>query len=259
MRWKVMTFNLRVNVESDGDNAWPRRYEAVARTILRHKADLVCIQEGLYSMLRDLEPLLGEEYDWIGEGRRGGREDEYCAIFYRKHKWRLREHGSFGLSDTPDRLGTLAWNAGCPRMCTWARLREASGDFEFAVFNTHLDHVSEEAQIKGMELIRRTMTRKGEEAGLPTVLTGDFNVGPEHEVVRGLERSGLRNAYVAAANGAGSVGRTFHGFVGGSKGEPIDYIFCSPDVSVERVKIDRSEEAGRYPSDHYPVISELYN
>jgi len=247
----MMTFNLRVNVESDGMNAWPWRYEAVAQAILRHEVDIVCIQEGLYSMLRDLEPLL-EEYDWIGEGRRGGQNDEYCAIFYRKNKWRLVEHGNFGLSDTPDQLGTLAWNADYPRMCSWTRLRSTKETFELVVFNTHLDHVSEEAQIKGMDLIKRTMGRMREESGLPVVLTGDFNVGPGHTVVRGLESSGYRNGY-SALGGASDVGQTFHGFEGGTDGEPIDYIFTSPDVVIEQIEVDRRDYEGRYPSDHYPV------
>ncbi|WP_311772817.1 endonuclease/exonuclease/phosphatase family protein [Cohnella xylanilytica] len=255
MRWTAMTFNLRVNVESDGSNAWPHRAEAAARAIRRHEPDVVCIQEGLYSMLRDLEPLLAE-YAWVGEGRRGGREDEHCAIWYRKTKWRAEERGSFGLSETPEKLGALAWNADYPRMCTWVRLRSAEDEaFELAVFNTHLDHVSEEAQIKGMDLVKSRIGKlRRERADLPVVLAGDFNVEPGHAVVRGLERDGYVNGY-SALGGKADVGRTFHDFKGGVEGEPIDYLFGSPDVAVERIEVDRGQVEGRYPSDHYPVIA----
>ena len=115
-----------------------------------------------------------------------------------------------------------------------------------------------------------------EETGLPAVLTGDFNVTPEHPVVRGLEASGYRNGYSALGGGnvlgigesganeqgaqagkAIEIGRTFHDFAGGTEGEPIDYIFTSPDVRIERIEVDRDPYEGRYPSDHYPVCAVL--
>ncbi|RUS48996.1 endonuclease/exonuclease/phosphatase family protein [Cohnella sp. AR92] len=257
MRWTVMTFNLRVNVDSDGRNAWPYRPAAVAAAIRQHDPDMVCIQEGLYSMLRDLEPLL-EEYGWIGEGRRGGRDDEHCAIFCKKGKWKVVEQGSFGLSETPERLGVLGWKADYPRMCTWARLRSLKEEaFELAVFNTHLDHISEEAQANGMELVKSRIGAMREKTGLPVVLTGDFNVTPKHSVVRGLGTDGYRNCYSALGAGTAEIGRTFHDFAGGTEGEPIDYIFVTSDVHVERIAIDRNKYEGRYPSDHYPVVAVL--
>ncbi len=255
MHLKIMTFNLRLNVKSDGENAWPNRVKAVAEAIKRHDADIVGIQEGLLSMIRDLEPLL-PEYAWVGEGREGGEKGEYSAILYKKDKWRAEEVGGFGLSETPEKLGAMSWDTACPRMCTWARFKSADGE-EFAAFNTHLDHISDEAQTKGMELIRERIERFRERTGLPAVLTGDFNVGPEHAVVSGLERAGYRNAYSALEEGSRSVGRTFHEFLGGEPGEPIDYVFASPDLQIRSVEIDRGQYDGHYPSDHYPIVAEV--
>lgn len=51
----------------------------------------------------------------------------------------------------------------------------------------------------------------------------------------------------------GPVGRTFHDFEGGIDGEPIDYIFATPDVEMLRTAVDRWQRDGAYPSDHYPV------
>lgn len=250
-----MTFNLRTNVPSDGDNAWPMRPAAVAQAIQRHDADIVCVQEGLHAMLLDLEPLL-PDYAWVGEGRRGGQDDEFCAIWYKKSKASVEEYGSFGLSETPERLGVLGWSADCPRMCTWARLRAPEGGV-LTVFNTHLDHISELAQTNGMSLIRSRIDGLREHTGSPVALTGDFNVGPGHAVVRGLEQAGYVNGYSALPGGAEGVGATFHDFKGGQAGEPIDYIFVSPDVSIERIEVDRGRYEGRYPSDHYPVCAVL--
>ncbi|MDF2936117.1 MAG: endonuclease/exonuclease/phosphatase, partial [Paenibacillaceae bacterium] len=252
-------FNLRVMAESDGDNTWTRRVSAAAQAVLREQPDILCTQEGRYGMLQDLQAEL-PGYRWIGEGRRGGREDEHCAVFYDKAKWLLLEAGHFSLSEEPEVLGTLSWDTGCPRMCTWVRLQEVETGREIAVFNTHLDHISQEAQIKGMELIRRRMESLRQTAPeTPLLLAGDLNVEPDHTVIFGLERAGYRNAYAALPPGPpeATPGRTFHDFQGGEDGLPIDYIFTSPELRVEAVRVDRSRYGDRYPSDHYPVCAVL--
>jgi len=252
---KIMTFNLRTNVASDGFNAWPNRYTVAAGTIREHDADIVCVQEALHGMLQDLEGQL-PDYAWVGEGRRGGLEDEFCAIFYKKEKLDLQDYGNFGLSENPERPGQQDWETACPRMCTWARFKSVQGE-KFAVFNTHLDHISEEAQTKGMELIRKRIGLVREQTGMPAVLTGDFNVGPGHAVVKGLEEAGFLDAYSGLPGGAAAAGATFHDFKGGEEGEPIDYIFATPGIAFERLEVDRREYEDRYPSDHYPIIAVL--
>lgn len=242
-----MTFNLRTNVPSDGDNAWPQRPQAVAKAILRHDPDIVCVQEALYAMLLDLAPLL-PAYAWVGEGRRGGQADEFCAVWYKRSKASVAEYGSFGLSEAPERLGELGWGADYPRMCTWVRLNgtaDGGGDGDgLTVFNTHLDHVSEPAQVNGMRLIVDRIGDLRARTGASVVLTGDFNVGPAHAAVRGLEQEGYVNGYSALPGGVAAAGATFHDFRGGETGEPIDYIFASPGVAVERIEVDRGKYEG---------------
>ena len=255
MQLKIMTFNLRVHVEADGDNAWPNRTKAVAGTILKHDPDIIGIQEGLYGMLKDLEPLL-PDYDWVGEGREGGTEGEHTAIFYKRSRWEAVEAGNFSLSEEPEQLGVKSWDASHTRMCTWVALKSREGG-RFAMFNTHLDHIGEEAQRKGMELIRERMRTLRDKTGLPVVLTGDFNVTPEHAAVAGLEREGYQSVYSVLQSGNREIGGTVHHFKGGNSGETIDYIFLSPDWRIHSVEIDRERYDGRYPSDHYPVIAEV--
>lgn len=256
---KAMTFNLRVMVESDGDNAWNHRVRAAAQAVLHEQPDILCTQEGRYGMLQDLEAEL-PGYQWIGEGRRGGREDEHCAVFYDTAKWRLVEAGHFSLSEEPETLGTLSWGTSFPRMCTWVRLRSLWNGQEIAVFNTHLDHISHEAQIKGMELIRRRMEMLCQTLPEPLLLlAGDLNVEPDHPVICGLEQAGYRNAYAVLPPGPPETtpGQTFHDFQGGEDGLPIDYIFTSPGLHAEAVRVDRGRYEGRFPSDHYPVCAVL--
>lgn len=250
----IMTFNLRTDVSSDGGNAWPHRKEAAARVITESGADIVGTQEGKPEMVIDLERLL-PDYLWVGEGRQGGSTDEHCAIFYRRDRFEAVDSGNFGLSERPALLGHMSWDTACPRMCTWVRLRrtDGGGAGDLLVFNTHLDHISEEARTKGMSLIIERM-RIAERSAVAAVLTGDFNCTPDSETVGLLQRAGLRSAYEASKGGT-AVGRTFHGFEGEENGEPIDYIYIMGDASVESVRVDRALYDGRYPSDHYPVTA----
>ncbi|RAP77673.1 endonuclease/exonuclease/phosphatase family protein [Paenibacillus montanisoli] len=252
---KIMTFNLRVHVASDGDNAWPYRIQEAAEAIKQANADVVGTQEGTNAMLQDLHAQL-PAYSWVGISRTGELDGEYCAVFYRTDKLKPVESGHFGLSEQPEQLGHMSWNTACPRMCTWVKLREANGQ-EWIVYNTHLDHVSAEARTSGVRLIADRMKQSAALGGIiPAVLTGDFNCEPDSDVVACLNELGLVNAYASLEDPA-DIGRTFHAFQGGEEGEPIDYIWVTPNASVASVQVDRRTYNGRYPSDHYPVTAEI--
>ncbi|MDD9269077.1 endonuclease/exonuclease/phosphatase family protein [Paenibacillus sp. GCM10023248] len=255
MELTVMTFNLRVHVEQDGENAWPHRIEAAAEAVRASRAAIICTQEGKHAMLRDLQERL-PEYAWLGEGRSGGEDGEYCAVFYLREDFELMESGTFGLSERPEELGFMSWQTACPRICTWAQLRHKDGR-SWLVFNTHLDHISEEARREGAKLIVQRMEDivSDGSAELPAVLCGDFNCGPGSEAVRILHQAGMRSVYAVMDE---PPGLTFHNFRGGEAGEPIDYIFISAQAGIVSAHVDRSlYGGGRYPSDHYPVCARV--
>jgi endonuclease/exonuclease/phosphatase family metal-dependent hydrolase len=251
MELKAMTFNLRVSCEEDGGNAWPHRKLEAAEAIKAAGAAIVCTQEGTYPMLQELHALL-PEYDWLGEGRLGGNEDEFCAVFYLRAMLEPVDSGNFGLSEFPDRPGYSSWNTACPRMCTWVRVRLPDGR-ESYIFNTHLDHMSPEARTNGIRLIVERIQNMHGPHRIPAIVAGDFNSGPDSDVVHFLNEAGLINAYSAVADQA--VGCTYHGFDGGEAGEPIDFIFLTPELKVTSTYVDRNAYNDRYPSDHYPVIT----
>lgn len=252
---KIMTFNLRVHTLFDGRNAWSFRAAAVARVMNESEADMICTQEGTYAMLKTLASRL-PHYTWIGQGRKGGHRDEHCAVFYRRSALQLLEHGDFGLSEHPEKLGYKSWDSKCPRMCTWLRIRDEEQQ-EWQVLNTHLDHYSSTAQEKGLDLIEARMAQMRIKNSCPAVLTGDFNCFPESTPVRNLEKKGWRNTYEALQGGTLKAGCTFHGYQGGTAGKPIDYIFVSSDIRVLETRVHRNRVGSRFPSDHYPVISVL--
>lgn len=51
---RLMTYNVRQALDSDGDNAWKHRREAVANTIRFHRPDLIGCQEVHYEQLEYL-------------------------------------------------------------------------------------------------------------------------------------------------------------------------------------------------------------
>ena len=50
---------------------------------------------------------------------------------------------------------------------------------------------------------------------------------------------------------------TFHAFQGGTGGNKIDFIFMGPGERARSAEIDHTQNAGRYPSNHYPVATRL--
>lgn len=274
----VMTANLRLNVQEDGANAWPHRILSVVDVFQTYLPDVIGTQEGLLPMLQDLEPHL-KEYAFIGEGREGNQAGEYCAIWYRTDRLIIHDRGQFWLSDTPS-VPSTSWQSACPRICTWAVFHAADNPVQrFALFNTHLDHVSQSARQHGIALIEQRMQSIRESTGIPIILTGDMNSEPDNPVIQRLRDSKTLNDVYGANGGLveqsdltdepGPATATFHGFLGlDFTGEenggpltnvsgPIDYIFVSPDVTVKRVMIDRKRHMGRFPSDHYPVVAQL--
>ncbi|WP_163536071.1 endonuclease/exonuclease/phosphatase family protein [Gracilibacillus sp. YIM 98692] len=262
MELKVMTFNLRVDVPEDGLNAWKYRAAIVPKIILNHHPCVFGIQEGLLRMIQDIENTL-PEYSWIGEGRRGGNNDEYCAIFYDQQKVECIDSGQFWLSDTPHIPGSISWESDFPRICTWGHFRfKHDLDKEFMLYNTHLDHVSQLARENGIALISENLREHALDCKVPVILTGDLNSNSDNKVIhflRGEETikektSKLQDTFKALY---GEPGQTFHHFSGGTEGDPIDYIFCSTNFKVLRTEVDRSRCNGTYPSDHYLIIATL--
>ena len=103
-----------------------------------------------------------------------------------------------------------------------------------------------------------------------TVVTGDFNCKPGTRPYHVFTEGGFVDTFLAAGNEDAEVVYTFHAFKGerftpADTDKPIgriDWILIRDDA--ERITVrsheilrDGDEEAGRYPSDHFPVLAEL--
>lgn len=261
---KVMSFNMKRNYLSVGKNRWENRAALVAKVILEQRPDILGTQELTSVSLGDLQRLL-PDYAYVGQGRGGGDEGEYTAIFYRRDRFRLVAQRTFWLSPTPD-VPSRGWLALFPRICTTCILAFADSDQLLHIYNTHLDHISYFARLEGLKLILREILDSQKQYGQqPVVLMGDFNATPGSRTLRRWQQymesdpdiASLDNSYNLLLGTPQTLGRSYHGFRGAVEGHPIDYIFTSKSLCPQAVEIHRSAYSSRFPSDHYPVVAEL--
>lgn len=256
---RAMTYNIRLDLASDGANAWPHRKEMVAALIRREAPDLLGMQEMLAGQKRDLKKAL-PEYQLVGVARDDGREKgEYSSLAFRRTRFALLDSGTFWLSETPS-VPSKGWDAAYPRIATWAVLRDRRSHRQIRVVNTHFDHVGVVARREtAVQLLR--WLGKGTRAGLPTILMGDFNSTPDdpgYRLLADTKTSRLRDARLASQTPAYGPPGTFNAFKFDSDAPaPIDHIFVAKQFAVEDYAVITQHWGGRLPSDHYPVAVDL--
>ncbi|MBB2149438.1 endonuclease/exonuclease/phosphatase family protein [Pedobacter gandavensis] len=251
--FNVMSYNIRLNVASDGVNAWPNRKDEVKALVRFHDADILCVQEALPLQVDQL--LENTNYAMEGVGREDGkRAGEFSAIYYDKSRFSRKDGGTFWLSETPDRP-SKGWDAALNRVCSWVRLYDRLNKKEFLVFNTHYDHIGVQARIESARLIKKKIQEIA--PTLPVVLTGDLNVTPETEAIATI-KSFLIDAKTAAIEPAYGPEGTFNNFKFDSPlKDKIDYIFVNKGFKVLKFGVLSDSKNLRYPSDHLPIIARL--
>ncbi|WP_178983799.1 endonuclease/exonuclease/phosphatase family protein [Winogradskyella helgolandensis] len=252
---QAMTYNIRLDIASDGENAWSNRKDFLSSQILFLSPDVFGVQEARPNQIEDLNSAL-LDYKFIGEGRDGNGEGEFSAIYYNSKKLKVEKQHTFWLSDSPT-VVSKGWDAAYPRVCTYGLFTLKDNGQKFWVFNTHLDHVGEEAQKEGMKLILKKMASENTE-NYPVLLMGDFNVEPNSKVVAEILPTMSDSRQIATLK-FGPEG-TFNAFqYNESATRRIDYIFVSksPNVLVPKYAVFSSAIDFKFPSDHFPVYIEI--
>ena len=246
----VMSFNIRYGTANDGENSWPNRNHLVMQVFEDRQASIVGVQEALAFQLNEITEA-HPHYGVIGVGRDDGKtKGEYAAILYDTRAFAVDASGTFWLSDTPEVVASTSWGTSITRVCTWARLIDRDSGKAIYVFNAHFDHRSQESREKSSQLILDRIASRTHDD--PVVLMGDFNAGESNPAIASLIEYGLIHTFREIHPDETAVG-TFNGFRGDSDGEMIDHILVSPGVKVFDAHIDRTNDNGRYPSDHDPV------
>lgn len=267
-------YNIRYDNKSDRkkSNGWDMRAPGIYRLINYKQWDLFGAQEVLHHQLEGLcEHLDG--YAYVGVGRDDGRQKgEYAPIFYKKSRLRLLSNGTFWLSEKPEKVGSVGWDAALPRICTWGEFEDKQTKWRFWAFNLHMDHVGEKARCESAQLVLQKIKTLCGDA--PVILTGDFNVDQNDSVYRLLVSSGmLHDAYETAKHRMCETGSMNNFRSDHHTDSRIDHIFLSPHFKVYQYALHtygywapQGENAGkssgksgmamhqvRMLSDHYPV------
>ena len=265
---KIMTCNIRTSSANakDGENAWPLRKDLCVKIVRGYEPDVVCFQEMDEDQFLDMTEGLPDFRSYgMADGVSGRRPVN--TIFWLADAFDLVSAGGYWLSEKPHVPGSKSWGSACVRLANWVRLTERKTDAEFRVVNTHLDHVSQAAQVKQAGLIVEDAAAYS--AAYPQLLTGDMNVDATYPALAAFRDGGWVDTY-AQVHGTEDPGNTYHVFEGAAfdpqthrpfEGKPplgkMDWILSRGRWTVSESAIIKDHDNGRYPSDHYFISATL--
>jgi endonuclease/exonuclease/phosphatase family metal-dependent hydrolase len=264
---RVITYNIRYLNRGDGLDHWDNRVDSVAE--MMKSGDVIGLQEATRIQIDGLVQRL-PEFDWYGVGRDDARDaGEFSPIFWRKDRFKPGQSGTFWLGPDPTAVGKPAWEARLPRICSWVILQPITSDgkpagAKFAVFNTHFDHQSSLARLNSAKLLLEKIAEISPD--LPVVVMGDLNCRPDSQPIGVLTAPAAENDKPMTIRLADSINRsetkpqgptgTWNGFQQIDPQGRIDYVLVRPDFPrvLSHLTADPKTDAGRFASDHLPVV-----
>ena len=249
---RVMSCNLRcINPLDTGKKSWFYRADLIMKNIENAAPGIIGFQEATKWQYKYLtESLPG--YDSVITYRDKAVNSEGCPVFYNTELYSLIDKGSFWLSETPGKM-SRDWGAACYRICSYTILKAKDTGFELIVFNTHLDHVSEEARINGIKLVLEKAKEYGDR---PLVLMGDLNAGVDTPTYAAATEIFDDAALMTQDTDTESC--TYQGFGAYLDRGRIDYFMISKQgLEVLKYNVIKDTYDGVYPSDHFPVFTVL--
>lgn len=263
--FRVMSFNIRYPNQGDGIHYWDHRRPMVVSMIKFHAVDLLGVQEAhrrqLDEMVEDLP-----EYAWYGVCRTDGSvnpdpDGEFSAILYRKDRFERLEGNTFWLSESPDEIASVGWDAVLPRIVTWAKFKDKRTGKVFFHFNTHFDHIGNQARMESAKLLLEKAERIA--GDMPVVVTGDFNCShtdsPYLILTNETSPFWVTDAITISESPHHGPRATFAGNFehSGLGDQRIDFIFIRNPIRVLKHAILSDSWNGHFASDHLPVFAEV--
>lgn len=254
---RLMTYNIRLDLASDGVNAWPNRRDWVAAQVRWLRPDIFGMQEVLPNQKADLAAAL-PGYRLFGGGRDGNDAGEASPIGFDTRRLQLEEGGMFWLSPTPD-VPSKGWDAAYRRIVTWARLRVNGTRLRVLAVNTHWDHIGVVARQESSAQMGRWIA---ENAGRcdQVLVFGDFNSELDSAEMKGLTQGTLaiRDARAASKSAPFGPAGTFNDFKPApTESRTIDHLLIDKRIDVNAYAVFSQAIDGRVPSDHFPVLVDL--
>ena len=247
----MMSYNLRCLTPLDlGKKSWFYRAGLIVEDLKNEHPGVIGFQEATswqYDYL--VQTLTG--YDSVITYRDDSIIAEGCPIFYDAARYKLVDKGSFWLSETPEVM-SKDWGAACYRICSYVILTDNHSGKDFVVFNTHLDHISDEARIKGIGVVLDKIAAFG---GLPSVIMGDFNAEEGSETYNAVTEHFLDARYEARET---MDSYTFQSWGNMENACRIDYFMLSKTgFAVHSYQALIEPYDGIYSSDHSPIVLKI--
>lgn len=254
MNLTLVTCNIRFDNPADGENSWSHRRLFLRDILLSHTPEIIATQEGRFHQLQDLHSLL-IDYELVDQHRSWIGERMYPTFFVRRNRFELMKSEDIWLSETPDIAGSKSFGSAFPRLMTWMKLQPVNSEKDLWFVNTHLDHLQEETRLGQIGVLTNEVKKfwKKEDS---LFIMGDFNDGPESEVRKHLEdQFQLEDTWKKFHLKEETSHHAFNGEE--PNGNRIDWIMADKRVSVVSAQMDKTNRAGRYPTDHFPVVTKI--
>lgn len=251
---RVMSFNVRC--ANDGEQTITNRSKVTVEILKEYAPDSFGVQECTPRWRRILKRSLGDKYACVGMARDPfGPFTEYSSIYYLKDKFKLIDSGTFWLSETPDKAYSKSFDSACCRIATWAILENKTTGERYTHINTHLDHVLDSTRDAQMQVLIDRILEITKDSTV--VMTGDFNAYEDSSVYAVACESFNDSKYIAESSDEGPTFTKYDTKEDNGRGA-IDFVFVTKDVKVQNYKIIRNTVQGIYPSDHFPVVADVY-
>ncbi|MBR1811296.1 MAG: endonuclease/exonuclease/phosphatase family protein [Clostridia bacterium] len=247
---RVMSFNIR-NFDVAGVQMTDR-IDLVAAQIREIAPDSFGVQEATPEWMLALA-LRFPDYGFVGTGRDGDCEGEFCAVFYKKSAWEVVDSGTYWLSDTPE-APSYSTDAICRRIFTYAVLRDVAAGTLYVHVNSHFDNKGVKARQEAATQIVRFIKKNFKQSAV--VFTADINVREESKAYRKLTATLTDMRYAAPDSVA-------YGTLHATKPElrenkVIDHIMCNDKISPAVFRVVTTGIDGRFVSDHFPLYADFY-
>ena len=207
-----------------------------------------------------------QEWASIGVGRDDGKKaGEYSPILYRPSIWNLDSFKTVWLSETPDKVGSVGWDASHPRIVTIGHFTHRAQNQKVVAMCTHFDNAGSKARSESAKLILKLVQKEqqGNYGGANVFVAGDLNSEPDGDAYKILaaKDSGLVDVQGKAKWKYGDR-NTFTGFNEaryGEKAAVLDFVFLGgARWGVEGYSVlPNGFEEGVAFSDHRAVVADL--
>ena len=255
---RVGTFNVRVSgqKEDDSNNNWDNRKPRVIRSIQQNDFDFFGVNEVSKDIATYLTQELKGTYELKYFNPYDGLSNKYAAqgIAYRKDRYTLSDWHVFYLSDTPDKPSA---NDGtfCRGGCCGVLTHKMSG---IKIFMMVTHGALNDTARDNFAHICSDMEKKYNTKGYPSFFVGDMNAGPSAPATDTYRRH-WKDTYLEAPEKSGPLA-TYNGFNLNvdlnTASKRIDYIYFRNATPLTYV-CDITKFDGYYPSDHFPVYSDM--